>query len=55
MQIGRYINKYLLSFIELNKCSLKKRAMSPSIFRRSESSRTSPSPSVRSDEYEEIS
>ncbi|XP_029342174.1 golgin subfamily A member 6-like protein 22 [Acyrthosiphon pisum] len=35
--------------------NLKKRAMSPSIFRRSESSRTSPSPSVRSDEYEEIS
>ncbi|XP_026815432.1 golgin subfamily A member 6-like protein 22 [Rhopalosiphum maidis] len=35
--------------------NLKKRAMSPSIFRKSESSRTSPSPSVRSDEYEEIS
>lgn len=28
--------------------------MSPSIFRKSESSRTSPSPSVQSDEYEEI-
>ncbi|XP_025418360.1 myosin-8 isoform X2 [Sipha flava] len=35
--------------------NLKKRSMSPSIFRRSESSRTSPSPSVKSDEYEEIS
>ncbi|VVC39947.1 Hypothetical protein CINCED_3A017314 [Cinara cedri] len=34
--------------------NLKKKAMSPSIFRRSESTRTSPSPSMRSDEYEEI-
>lgn len=38
----------------IKKFSLKKKAMSPSIFRRSESTRTSPSPSLRSDEYEEI-
>ncbi|XP_050432540.1 myosin-6 isoform X2 [Adelges cooleyi] len=34
--------------------NLKKRAMSPSIFRRSEHLRSSPAPSAQSDEYEEM-
>ncbi|XP_050541898.1 GRIP and coiled-coil domain-containing protein 2-like isoform X2 [Daktulosphaira vitifoliae] len=34
--------------------NLKKRSISPSIFRKSDSSRYSPSPSTRSDEYEEM-